>query len=216
METVRPAFIYRPIFITDNIMKYKKTKIDASSNGRNVEFKFPIEWNLARREAIVTIGNDDVILHEGDVLSVIITSEEINPINIEITPNFDAMRLDAVEIIDPCHVVDTNKEVLSFMGTDYIVCEKVSNPKRESIVDNMKNFDDTLNRDVDMLNRYICIYKKSRYMYMILYWTLFLFFMYMAMITDFPWRYVYIALALILMVVTMYATYIFGSFGLRK
>lgn len=136
----------------------KKKKGITPSPGRSIEIEFTTTWRHGE-VVIMTDKGRPITLNEKSEFFIELSADNINPIKIQIIPDFKNRVLNCIEIIDPnVQLTDENKGSIKFVGIN------ISKKKPISLGEYLKKWDENL----EEFGKNIKIYKKRKYIYTIL------------------------------------------------
>ena len=171
---------------------YKKKKgIDFPSG--NIEFEFVSSWRHDKREVAVMTENCTVILNEKNKFFMEISGENLNPVKIQIVPDFKNRKLNFIEIIDANIATDNSKGKISFIDTN--------SPTRNVVSpgEYLKRY----NENLDKFGKEMKRGKRTRNIITLASTIFFFFNLYLFTTNSWPLRYI----SLVSMVILAYAIY---------
>ena len=136
----------------------KKKKEDKFSGIKNMELEFVTTWRRDRKEVEIMTNKGPFVLNEKTKFFVEISTDNFNPIKIQIVPDFDKKILNFIEVLDPSIEIDKNKGVIKFSSST----RPLSN---EILIDKDKSIDTCLielDKDIEKLGNELKCYNKTR------------------------------------------------------
>lgn len=96
----------------------KKKKEDIFSGVKNMELEFAATWRHDKKEVRIMTNEGQFILNEKTEFFVEISTDNFNPIKVQIVPDFKTRKLNFIEVLDPNVKIDENKGTIFFSGQE--------------------------------------------------------------------------------------------------
>lgn len=173
--------------------KKKKRGINVAP-GESLEIGFATSWRKDKDEVVIMTEDGPIVLDGTNELFIEIVGDNIDPIKLQLIPDFKKRTINFVEVIDPNakkRFEEGEGPTFKFTGSDV---------RRIAISDYLKKRD----RQIERLEK---IVKKSRmmtYIFIPIFIILFFWNLYIFMINDNVFRYTNLIAMLILLYVTYY------------
>lgn len=93
-----------------------KKKKEVTSVMKSMELEFVATWRRDRKEVEIMTDGGPFVLNEKTEFYIEVSNEHLNPIKIQIVPDFRTRKLDFIEVLDPNAKIDKNKGIIMFSG----------------------------------------------------------------------------------------------------
>ena len=93
----------------------KKIK-EVTSVMKSMELEFVATWRRDRNEVEIMTNGVPFVLNEKTEFYIEISNEYLNPIKVQIVPDFKTRKLNFIEVLDPNAKIDNNKGIITFSG----------------------------------------------------------------------------------------------------
>jgi len=173
----------------------KKIK-EVTSVMKSMELEFVATWRRDRKEVEIMTNGVPFVLNEKTEFYIEISNEYLNPIKVQIVPDFKTRKLNFIEVLDPNAKIDKNKGIIMFSG---------NKDKDESIGKRLEEIDEDMKR----VDRELKTFKKRKLI--LLSFSIFVILINGAlfMINTYPGRY----LNMIAIAICTYSIYRFHKFS---
>ncbi len=168
-----------------------------------VEFNFNTLWEMNRREVTIITDKGPIILREnsGTKFFIEVSGDNINPLKLEVIPDFNNKTLNFVEIVDPnAKLDDVNKGNISFVHES----KHIDMLPSEYLNMSIDKYANTRNKDMD-IEKMIRRTKRRRNIFLIMFTILSIINVYVFTITDDISRYINIIAILACILASIYS-----------
>lgn len=164
--------------------------------GESMEIGFATSWRKDKDEVVIMTGDGPVVLDGKNELFIEVTAYNIDPIKLQVVPDFNNKTINFVEVIDPNvkkKFPDKDGPRLTFAGSTII-------KERCMTRDYLKNWDQNMEKFEKSVKRY----KRMRNIFIPVYIILFFWHSYSFMTNSNMFRYVNLVVAIVCLYMIYY------------
>ena len=173
---------------------HKKKKGVTIPPGKSVEFGFATKWRSDKKEVVILTDDGPIVLNEKSELFIEVSADNIDPIKMQIVPDFKSRTLSLVEVID----LDAKQTVgrkgkISFEGAS------ISEDSTMSVDEYLRRWDE----NIEKFDNRIRSIKKRKNIFLILLAVIIPYNIYAFVMSSSPWRY----LNVFAVIIAIYSAY---------